>query len=153
MLYSLSSSRRGDGGYPRIKPKSHPLYFYSLIIILSCIFSIEGLAEPMQAGEAYHTRFSGTADVGGAAVIDNAGVVGSIIDLRSPSQAPRGQHWINEPQRQPLTAAEVGQVFGIALDDAGPNVYLTATSAFGLHRPERSRECGRFRKLLSRYGC
>jgi len=89
---------------------------------------------PMQPGEAYHTRFSGTAGGGGDPVIDTKGVAGSILDLRNPSLAPRGEHWINEPQRNPVTAGEVGQVFGIALDDAGPNVYLTATSAFGLHR-------------------
>ena len=34
-----------------------------------------------------------------------------------------------------MTAGDVGQVFGVALDDATPpNIYLTATSAFGLHR-------------------
>ena len=29
---------------------------------------------------------------------------------------PAGHHWIDEPQRQPLKALEVGQVFGVALD-------------------------------------
>jgi hypothetical protein len=44
-------------------------------------------------------------------------------------------HWTHEPQRSAVTAGQVGQVFGIALDDANPpNVYLTATSVFGLHR-------------------
>ena len=34
-----------------------------------------------------------------------------------------------------MTAREVGQVFGVALDAEGPpNIYLSATSAFGLHR-------------------
>ena len=89
----------------------------------------------LQPGEGYLTRFSGTTTESGKTVIDTGGTVGSIIDLRNPAQPPRGQHWLNEPQRNPVTAGDVGQVFGIALDDAiSPNVYLTATSAFGLHR-------------------
>jgi peptidoglycan hydrolase-like protein with peptidoglycan-binding domain len=91
--------------------------------------------EALQPGEAYVTRFSGTAGAGSQTAIDVRGTVGSIIDLRGPAQAPRGQHWINEPQRNPVTAGQVGQVFGVILDDAQPpNVYLTATAAFGLHR-------------------
>ena len=36
-----------------------------------------------------------------------------------------------------MTAGTVGQVFGVALDDATPpNIYATATSAFGLHRSD-----------------
>ena len=68
-------------------------------------------------------------------MIDTNGTVGSIIDVRAPRKPPLGQHWIDEPQRKPVTANQVGQVFGVVLDDAGPpNVYLAATSAFGLHR-------------------
>jgi len=33
-----------------------------------------------------------------------------------------------------VTAGQAGQVFGIAVNEAAePNIYLTATSAFGLH--------------------
>lgn len=94
----------------------------------------------MRPGEGFVTRFSGTANIpgpGGTAVpaIDPGGIVGSVIDLRNPGQPPQGQHWIGEPQRLLVTAADVGQVFGVALDDANPpNIYLAATSAFGLHR-------------------
>ncbi len=91
--------------------------------------------DAIQPGEAYATRFSGTRPGAGGPVIDTNGTVGSIIDLRAPRTPPLGQHWIDEPQRKPVTAGQVGQVFGVALDDANPpNVYLTATSAFGLHR-------------------
>src|SRR5436309_1897628 len=93
--------------------------------------------EPLlQPGEAYVTRFSGNfTGPDGTPVINQAGTVGSIVDLRAPRQPPTGQHWIDEPQRKPLTASEVGQVFGVALDDSNPpNIYLTATAAFGLHR-------------------
>jgi hypothetical protein len=92
-------------------------------------------ADALQPGEAYVTRFSGTSVVDGKPVIDIKGTVGSIVDVRNPSQPPQGQHWLNEPQRHPVSAGEIGQVFGVALDDeTSPNVYVTATSAFGLHR-------------------
>jgi uncharacterized repeat protein (TIGR01451 family) len=89
----------------------------------------------LQPGETYVTRFSGTASEGGRTVIDVNGTVGSILDVRNPATPPVGQHWRDVPQRLPVTALQVGQVFGVALDgQTPPNVYLTATSAFGLHR-------------------
>ena len=67
-------------------------------------------------------------------MIDTSGTVGDIIDIRAPGRPPRGEHWYDEPHRKPVTAGQVGQVFGVVLDDATPpNVYLSATSAFGLH--------------------
>ena len=70
-----------------------------------------------------------------AAVIDPEGTVGGIIGLSSLGAASLGAHWAKEPQRSAVTASQVGQVFGVTLDDADPpNIYLTATSAFGLHR-------------------
>ncbi|MDP3896281.1 MAG: peptidoglycan-binding domain-containing protein, partial [Mesorhizobium sp.] len=104
------------------------------------------LAQPAQAqetlsvGEAYATRFSGTiaitlGDGSRLSLIDETGVVGSAIDVRRPGFPADGRHWIDEPQHMAVTAGEIGQVFGIAFDDGSPaNVYLTATSAFGLHR-------------------
>jgi hypothetical protein len=94
----------------------------------------------LRPGEAYATRFSGTRSANGPdgkplLTIDPAGTVGSIIDIRAPGRRPAGEHWVDEPQRKPVTAREVGQVFGVALDAEGPpNIYLSATSAFGLHR-------------------
>jgi len=87
----------------------------------------------IQPGEAFLTRFSGSIQRDGETLIDPDGRSGSIIDLKTPGQAPRGEHWWDEPQRAPVTAAQVGQVFGVAIEDEG-NIYLTATSAFGLHR-------------------
>jgi hypothetical protein len=94
---------------------------------------------PLQPGEAVVTRFSGTGAVevpgGVATVINPDGVSASIVDLRSPGRPPQGDHWINEPQRPLATASQVGQVFGVAIDNEGaPSIYLSATSAFGLHR-------------------
>ena len=110
-----------------------------LLTILATIgFDSAGAQEEdplLQPGEAYATRFSGIDFQDGKIVILKEGVVGSIVDVRNPGTAPMGQHWIDEPQRKFLTAEEVGQVFGIALDEqAPPNIFLTATSAFGLHR-------------------
>ncbi len=94
-----------------------------------------GAQQALQPGEAYLTRFSGVINDEGRSVIDPEGTVGSIIDLRYPEGPPQGQQWQNPPQRLPVTAAQLGQVFGIALDDQQPpNIYLSATSAFGLHR-------------------
>ncbi len=77
---------------------------------------------PLEAGEAYHTRFSGTVTRdgpgGGFPAIDLDGVVGSICDLRAIGEPPVGQHVLSVPQRAPATAADVGQIFGIAIDDA-----------------------------------
>jgi Putative peptidoglycan binding domain len=92
-------------------------------------------SETLKPGEAFITRFSGTTGEEAAVRINPEGVVGSIIDLRAPSQPPSGQHWLNEPQRRAVKAAQVGQIFGVAIDDAEkPNIYVTATAAFGLHR-------------------
>ncbi|HLC09402.1 MAG TPA: hypothetical protein VJK06_08980, partial [Methyloceanibacter sp.] len=89
----------------------------------------------LQPGDAYVTRFSGSVTQEGRTVIDTNGTVGGVIDIRMPGEAPRGAYWSDTPQRLEVTAGKVGQVFGVALDDASPpNVYLTATSAFGLHR-------------------
>jgi hypothetical protein len=110
----------------------------SWLLIAALVVALPDAAQAqdaLQPGEAFVTRFSSATNEGGRAVIDTDGTVGSIIDLRRPGTAPLGAHWSNEPQRAAVTAGQVGQVFGIALDDAAPpNVYLTATSAFGLHR-------------------
>ena len=96
--------------------------------------------QPLSPGEAVATRFSGTASVPGPnnapfTVIDPGAPVASIIDLRTPGRPPQGQQWFDKPQRNVAFAAQVGQVFGVAIDNANPpSIYLSATSAFGLHR-------------------
>ena len=105
-------------------------------LLLLSLTASPSFAQGLQPGEAFATRFSGTAPgADGLPAIDTQGTVGSILDLRAPGQPAQGQHWINEPQRNPVTAAQTGQVFGVAFDDATPpNIYVTATAAFGLHR-------------------
>lgn len=94
--------------------------------------------QPLRPGEAFVTRFSGVAKDGGPGpVIDPNGPVGVIIGLAAPQEAPLGQHLVSKPLRAAVRAAQVGQVFGVALDDQSPpNVYLTASAAFGLHRAQ-----------------
>ena len=62
-----------------------------------------------------------------------------VIQQLEPDAPPEGQ-LIDTPSEFGVTAADVGLVFGIALDDApettgadAPNIYLAATSAFGLY--------------------
>ncbi|MDX2159583.1 MAG: peptidoglycan-binding protein, partial [Hyphomicrobiaceae bacterium] len=110
-----------------------------LALTISGITSAQSPNSPgLRPGEAFVTRYSGTAGIPSA--IDLDGVVGSIIDVRSPGQPALGQHWLNEPQRAEIRARDVGQVFGVALDEASPpNIYVTATAAFGLHRTADNR--------------
>jgi hypothetical protein len=88
----------------------------------------------LQPGEAIVTRFSGTAEADGIPTIDRNGTVAEALDLRSLGGPPSGSR-ADAPHRAAATADQVGQVFAIAIaDDDGPVVYLSATSAFGLHR-------------------
>jgi hypothetical protein len=75
-----------------------------------------------------------------------------VIHLDALPGQPAGQ-LVAAPKPFSITAAQVGQVFSIALDDATPpNIYLAATSAYGLPivvpdrdgdgRPDRARRGG-----------
>jgi hypothetical protein len=99
--------------------------------------------QPLEPGEAVVTRFPHTIDGTDAKgdpvkLIDTAGTSVSIVDIRNPSSAPIGEHWIDEPQRMFVTAADVGQVFGVAIaqrpDNDTPAIFVSATAAYGLHR-------------------
>ncbi|HVZ14463.1 MAG TPA: hypothetical protein VG894_08395 [Bauldia sp.] len=63
-------------------------------------------------------------------MIDPAGVSATVMDLTK--LGPQGS-LSAVPKTFTLHASDVGQVFGVALDDAdAPNIYLAATSAYGL---------------------
>ena len=111
------------------------MYAAAAVALVAVLFAGDVQAqEGLQPGEAFLTRFSGTTTVDGVAVIDPDGVVGSVVDLRTPGDAPVGAR-IDAPQRLAVTAGQVGQVFGIAIGGGNsPKVFLAATSAFGLHR-------------------
>ncbi len=65
--------------------------------------------------------------------IDTNGHSVRIFDPRHPGFVWNGNYWA-PPRRHDIPARAVGQVFGIAIDNrAFPNVYLAATSVYGLN--------------------
>jgi len=119
-----------------------PFGLATLVAVVAMLAPVATNAqEPaIQKGDAVFTRFSGARDIKATdntirTVIDLDGVVASLLELRNPGTPGRGQQLGDIKQRLQVTAKQVGQVFGIAFDNATPpNIYLTATSAFGLHR-------------------
>ncbi len=90
-------------------------------------------------GDAVVTGFSGVAPPTPTATslaIDLQGPSAQILSLAAMPGPPDGM-MVGAPATRRITAAEVGQVFAIALDDTGegaqPSIYLGATSMFGLH--------------------
>ncbi len=92
-------------------------------------------------GNAVVTGFSGVkvpaapaagTDPADLTEIDLAGPSARVLDLQSPGAPPQAQV-INAPKPFTVTATQVGQVFAVTLDDATPpNVFVAATSAYGL---------------------
>ncbi len=98
----------------------------------------------LMPGDAVVTGFSGAVPLTPAATtlgIDLKGASARVLSLSAMPGAPSGM-MSTAPAKRQITAAEVGQVFAIALDDAGngesPNIFLGATSLFGLHIVEGS---------------
>ena len=96
-------------------------------------------AQLLKPGDAVVTGFSGIAPLTPAAKtfgIDLNGPSAQVLSLVAMPGAPSGL-MSTAPAKRQITAAEVGQVFAITLDDASdgqaPNAYLGATSLFGLH--------------------
>ena len=93
------------------------------------------------AGEAAVTGFSGVlpppriaagADPNQTTFIDLNGPSLRVVDLRRMTGLPRAQ-LVGAPKPYTFTAAQIGQAFGVALDDAAPiNIFAAATSAYGL---------------------
>ncbi len=98
------------------------------------------------AGDAVVTGFSGIVPSGDAPppggspldtfFINPDGPSAQVLSFGALGGAPSGQLVTNAPKLV-LKAKDIGQVFGIALDDglgaAVPNIYLGATSAYGVH--------------------
>lgn len=92
-------------------------------------------------GEAVVTGFSGAqpptliapgVDPADKTYIDLAGPSARVIDLQAGGSPPQAQ-LLQAPKTFTVTASQVGQVFGVALDNASPpNIYVAATSAYGL---------------------
>lgn len=72
--------------------------------------------------------------------INPEGPAARIVDLSKPGMVWDGTV-LPAPKPFDVLAKDVGQVFGVALDDAPqPNIYLAATSAFGLNIVARGRD-------------
>jgi hypothetical protein len=91
-------------------------------------------------GNAAVTGFSGTKAPPAApntnpadlTEIDLAGPSVRIVDLQTMG-GPTQAQLVQAPKPFTATAAQLGQVFAVALDDAAaPNIYVAATSAYGL---------------------
>jgi hypothetical protein len=90
-------------------------------------------------GNAVVTGFSGTQPplplapgTADQATIDLNGPAARVMDLQAPGAPPQAQ-LLTAPKPFTVLAGQVGQVFAVALDGATPpNIYLAATSAYGL---------------------
>lgn len=97
----------------------------------------------IELGNAVATGFSGTIAPPAEQVpetrqpidetfIDRDGVSARILDLGTPGFVWDGRAW-SAAVRKTFTAGQIGQVFGVTLDDAAePNIYFAATSVYGL---------------------
>jgi hypothetical protein len=92
-------------------------------------------------GNAVVTGFSGAqppamiapgVDPADKTFIDLQGPAARVFDLQAPGAPPQAQ-MLTAPKPFTATAAQIGQVFGVALDNAAqPNVFVAATSVYGL---------------------
>ncbi|HEY1798285.1 MAG TPA: hypothetical protein VGG57_19385 [Stellaceae bacterium] len=103
----------------------------------------------LTVGDAVVTGFSGTVapdpaqprppgkSAADQTLIDPDGSSARVIDLTRPGFVWDGRLY-PAPKVFDVHAKDVGQVFGVALDDQNPpNIYLAATSAFGLNLVRR----------------
>jgi len=103
----------------------------SLLVPASVASAQSGQPGIMSNGDLAVTGFSGTRDIGGQAFIDTDGASLKVYDTSGKGTAS-GQV-INAPVKYEAFARDIGQVFGVALDNApNPNIYATATSVHGL---------------------
>ena len=103
-------------------------------------------AAAIELGDIAVTGFSGTmlaaeklppgVDPIDRTLIDPNGPALRILDASNLGGAPTG-NLVDAPLRLDVPASQIGQVFGLAFDngtaDAPPNLYVAATSAFGLN--------------------
>ncbi|MCG2630294.1 hypothetical protein L6654_27055 [Bradyrhizobium sp. WYCCWR 13023] len=112
-----------------------------LALLVSLAAAAPALAQVVADGNAALTGFSGVTPPVVVApgvnpldktYIDPNGVSVRVVDLQSMGGPPQAQV-VTAPKPFAATAAQVGQVFGITLDNASPpNIYVAATSAYGL---------------------
>ena len=127
--------------FRRLRLKAALLSLAASVALALPAFGAEAI---INRGDAAVTGFSGAkvwgkvpADVSPTDItyIDTAGAVLRLFDLDKLGGPPTGM-LANAPSTFQVTAGDVGQVFGVALDSETakrtPNIYLTSTSLFGL---------------------
>jgi hypothetical protein len=118
----------------------------AIVILMPCAVMIgaafaqapQGILAP---GDAAVAGFSGAqppesvppgVDPADQTTIDLNGPSLRVIDLQNMGGPPQAQ-LVQAPKPYTATAAQIGQVFGVALDKAvPPNIYVAASSAYGL---------------------
>jgi len=110
------------------------MFISKLRIALLGLFLLISMASSaiIESGDAAVSGFSGTVIKGGEPFINTDGASLKVFDLnnRQPAQA----QLLNAPVKLEVFAKDIGQVFGVALDnDTPPNIYATNTAAYGLH--------------------
>lgn len=115
---------------------------FALICLAATTSRAQQVANVIVApGNAAVTGFSGAfppvqiapgTDPGATTFIDLHGPSLRVVDLQHMGGPPTAQ-LVGAPKPFTFSAAQIGQVFGVALDDdATPNIYVAATSAYGL---------------------
>ena len=120
------------------------LALYSTLLLLPAGALAQQPPSPiLSLGNAVVTAFSGTVAPDPRRIPRNKSAIdltfinpdaasARVFDVRAPGFVWDGRAW-PAPKTFDVFARDVGQVFGIALDDdTNPNIYLTATSAYGL---------------------
>ena len=116
--------------FRRLRSLIAGLFLATVAISLSQPSAAQTIAE----GEAVVTRFSGF-DAASGFTLDPQGPVVLVVDIRSPDTPAAGQAWRDADVRVLAEAGTIGQVFGIAIDDADPpNIYAAASSAYGAYQ-------------------
>jgi len=114
----------------------------ALVCVFPAALAAQQTASPVYvAGNAAVTGFSGAlppvqiapgADPGKQTFIDLNGPSLRIVDLHHMN-GPMEAQLVGAPKPFTFSAAQLGQVFGVAIDDNEPaNIYAAATSAYGL---------------------
>ncbi len=97
-------------------------------------------ALPVDCGESVVSCFGGFLNNNPGLGLDPNGYVLALVDTRNPPPPiPGGLNWCTgmwhndtAPPGQRWTAANLGQIFGVTLDDATPpNIYVSASTVYG----------------------
>src|ERR1700692_129800 len=137
---------------PRIAARLLPSLLLALFYLHAGDAGAQQPPPSLNLGDAVVAGFSGTIapdpakplPAGKSAVdltfINPDGPSARVIDMRQPGYVWDGR-LLAAPKTFDVLAKDVGQVFGIALDDqTPPNIYVAATSMFGLNIVVRGRD-------------